>query len=356
MSEPQLIDVLPAHRIDEAALARYLRDYLPAMDDHLSVRQFQGGQSNPTYLLETAGRRYVLRKKPPGKVLPSAHMVEREYRVIRALAENTSLPVPQTHVLCEDDSIIGTPFYVMDYIAGRVLTHPALQEVEKSGRRAIHMAAIDTLADLHQVDIEAVGLADYGKPQGYVARQVKRWSGQYQASRTGDMPAMEQLMKWLPEHVPARDETAIAHGDYRLGNLIFAPDEPRVAAILDWELSTLGHPLADLAYCCLPYHLPADMEGMRGLIGIDLQAQGIPTEAEVLERYCQRTGRQEIGDWHVFLAFSLFRLAAILQGVYARALQGNASNANALEVGQRAGVLAETGWQIAQRGEQGALS
>ena len=355
MSDPQLIEVLPAHRFDEAALARYLRDYLPAMDD-LSVLQFQGGQSNPTYLLETAGRRYVLRKKPPGKVLPSAHMVEREYRVIRALAEHTALPVPQTHVLCEDDGIIGTPFYVMDYISGRVLTHPALQEVEKAGRRDIHMAAIATLAELHQVDPDAVGLGDYGKPKGYVARQVKRWSGQYQASRTGDMPAMERLMTWLPEHMPARDESAIAHGDYRLGNLIFAPDEPRVAAILDWELSTLGHPLADLAYCCLPYHLPADMEGMRGLIGTDLQAQGIPSEAEVLERYCRRTGRQEIGDWHVFLAFSLFRLAAILQGVYARALQGNASNANELEVGQRAGILAETGWQIAQRGEQGALS
>lgn len=348
--DPQLVEVLPAHRFDEGALAGYLREHLPMMGDTFVVRQFQGGQSNPTFLLETGGRRYVLRKKPPGKVLPSAHMVEREYKVIRALAENTRLPVPQTHVLCENPSIIGTAFYVMDFIPGRILTHPALEAVQRSERRPTHLAAVDTLAELHGVDPMAVGLDDFGKPQGYVARQVKRWSGQYEASRTDDMPAMDNLMNWLPENLPAHDETAIAHGDFRLGNLLFDPDAPRVSAILDWELATLGHPLADLAYFCLPYHLPADLKGMRGLIGIDLKAQGIPDEAEILARYCDKTGRKSVDDWHVFLAFSLFRLAAILQGVYSRALQGNASNADALEVGQRAGVLAEAGWRIAREG------
>ncbi|WP_313086232.1 phosphotransferase [Pseudomonas sp.] len=353
MSEPELIDVLPAHRFDEAALARYLHQHLPQMGDDLLIRQFQGGQSNPTYLLESAGRRYVLRKKPPGKVLPSAHMVEREYRVIRALAEHTAVPVPPVHLLCEDEGIIGTAFYVMDHVEGRIFNHPALEELPAAERQPIHLAAIDTLAGLHQVDVEAVGLGDFGKAQGYFARQVKRWSGQYQASRTGDMPAMDQLMQWLPEQVPQRDECAIAHGDYRLGNLIFAPGEARVASILDWELSTLGHPLADLAYFCLPYHLPAGVDGLRGLVGTDLQNQGIPSEQAVLARYCQQSGREGIDDWHVFVAFSLFRLAAILQGVYARALQGNASNADALQVGQRAGLLAEAGWRIAQTGGRG---
>lgn len=353
MNEPELIDVLPAHRFDEAALIRYLRQLLPQMGDDVVIRQFQGGQSNPTYLLESIGRRYVLRKKPPGKVLPSAHMVEREYTVIRALSEHTSVPVPRVHLLCEDVSIIGTAFYLMDHVDGRIFSHPALKDLTAAERRPIHMAAIETLAEIHQVDVEAVGLGDFGKAQGYFARQVKRWSGQYQASRTGDMPAMEQLMQWLPEQVPQRDECAIAHGDYRLGNLIFDPAEPRVAAILDWELSTLGHPLADLAYFCLPYHLPAGVDGLRGLVGIDLQSQGIPSEPEVLQRYCLKSGRDGIDDWHVFVAFSLFRLAAILQGVYARALQGNASNADALQVGQRAGLLAEAGWRIAQNGSGG---
>lgn len=353
MNEPELIDVLPAHRFDEAALARYLRQHLPQMGADVVIRQFQGGQSNPTYLLETAGRRYVLRKKPPGEVLPSAHMVEREYKVIRALSEHSSVPVPAVHLLCEDENIIGTAFYVMDHVEGRIFNHSALDELTVAERRPIHLAAIDTLAALHQVDVEAVGLGDFGKAQGFFARQVKRWTGQYQASRTGDMPAMESLMQWLPEQVPQHDECTIAHGDYRLGNLIFDPAEARVAAILDWELSTVGHPLADLAYFCLPYHLPAGVEGLRGLVGLDLQSLGIPSEQQVLARYCQQSGRAAIDDWHVFVAFSLFRLAAILQGVYSRALQGNASNADALQVGQRAGLLAEAGWRTAQSGASG---
>ncbi|TNE77562.1 MAG: phosphotransferase family protein, partial [Gammaproteobacteria bacterium] len=231
-------------------------------------------------------------------------------------------------------------------------SHSALRALDRKDRLPAHLSAIDTLAALHSVDVNAIGLADYGRPEGYVARQVARWSKQYLASKTDDLPAMDKLMAWLPENLPSKDETSIAHGDYRFGNLMLAPDRPEVIAILDWELSTLGHPLADLAYYCLPYYLPSDMEGMRGLRGEDLEALGIPDEQETIARYCAKTGRDGIEDWHVFLAFSLFRLAAILQGVYKRALDGNAANANALEVGRRASLLADIGWKIACEGER----
>lgn len=350
---PNLVEVLDAHRFDEAVLLRWLQKEMPGIGDTLDVKQFQGGQSNPTFLLTAGDRRYVLRKKPPGKVLPSAHMVEREYKVIRALSDNTDVPVPKARVLCEDSDIIGTPFYVMDYMEGRVVSHPALRDLDKAERRPVHHAAIDTMAKMHAVDVNKVGLGDFGRPEGYVARQVARWSKQYEASKTDEMPEMDKLMKWLPENLPARDESAIAHGDYRLGNLMLHPDKPEVIAILDWELSTLGHPLADLAYYCLPYNLEAGFEGMRGLIGEDLADIGIPDEQETIERYCKASGRDGIDDWHVFVSFSLFRLAAIVQGVYARALAGNASNADALEVGKRANLLAEAGWAVAQRGDRG---
>jgi aminoglycoside phosphotransferase (APT) family kinase protein len=344
---PELVDVLPAHRFDEERLLAWLQAELPEVGERLDVRQFQGGQSNPTFLLVTDGGQYVLRKKPPGKTLPSAHMVEREYRVMKALADHTGVPVPMVRVLCEDSAIIGTPFYVMDFLDGRILSHSALPELGREDRLLAHQSAIDTLAALHSVDVNTIGLGDYGRPEGYVARQVTRWSKQYLASKTDELPAMDKLMAWLPANIPAADETAIAHGDYRFGNLMLAPDKPEVIGILDWELSTLGHPLADLAYFCLPYYLPSDMEGMRGLQGEDLEALGIPDEQSTIARYCTQTGRDGIEDWHVFLAFSLFRLAAILQGVYKRALDGNAANANALNVGKRASLLADIGWQIA---------
>ncbi len=344
---PELVDVLPAHRFDEQRLLAWLQAELPEVGERLDVRQFQGGQSNPTFLLGTDGGQYVLRKKPPGKTLPSAHMVEREYRVMKALADHTGVPVPRVRVLCEDSAIIGTPFYVMDFLDGRILSHSALPELGREDRLLAHQSAIDTLAALHSVDVNTIGLGDYGRPEGYVARQVTRWSKQYLASKTDELPAMDKLMAWLPENIPVADETAIAHGDYRFGNLMLAPDKPEVIGILDWELSTLGHPLADLAYFCLPYYLPSDMEGMRGLQGEDLEALGIPDEQSTIARYCTQTGRDGIEDWHVFLAFSLFRLAAILQGVYKRALDGNAANANALNVGKRASLLADIGWQIA---------
>ncbi|HEX5515440.1 MAG TPA: phosphotransferase family protein, partial [Gammaproteobacteria bacterium] len=272
-----LVDVLPAHRFDETALREYLRPQLEGVEQSFSVKQFQGGQSNPTFLLEAGGRRYVLRKKPPGKLLPSAHQIEREYRVIEAL-QQTDVPVPTTRLLCEDDSVIGTAFYVMDFVEGRVLEHPALPNAPKEQRWAIYEAMADTLAKLHRVDWQAVGLEGYGRPDQYVQRQINRWSQQYEASKTGDLPAMERLMQWLPAHAPERDETTIAHGDFRLGNLMLHPTRPEVIAVLDWELSTLGHPLADLGYCCMPYHLPGDMPGIRGVTGLDLKAENIPDE------------------------------------------------------------------------------
>ena len=351
-TNPELVDVLPAHKFNEANLLAWLQQAMPGFGNRLDVKQFQGGQSNPTFLLDTDSGRYVLRKKPPGKTLPSAHMVEREYKVIRALADNTSVPVPKARVLCEDSEVIGTPFYVMDFMEGRIVSHSALRELEKTERLPAHHSAIDTLAALHSVDVNAVGLGDFGRPEGYVARQVARWTKQYLASKTDDLPEMDKLIEWLPENLPSTDECAIAHGDYRFGNLMLAPENPQVIAILDWELSTLGHPLADLAYYCLPYHLPSDMEGMRGLLGEDLGALGIPTEQETISRYCDQSGRDGIDDWHVYLAFSLFRLAAILQGVYKRALDGNAANANALDVGKRASLLAQVGWKIASEGVQ----
>ncbi len=346
-SQPNLVPPLEAHRFDEQALREYLAAHLDDFSGELQVLQFQGGQSNPTFLLDTGTRRYVLRKKPPGKLLPSAHMIEREYKVIAALNQ-TDVPVPPARLLCEDADIIGTPFYVMDYVEGRVLSRPDLPEVDKSERRAIYMAMIETLARLHKVDYKSVGLGDFGKPDNYIGRQIKRWSQQYEASKTGENKPMEELMRWLPENMPEEDETAIAHGDFRLGNLMMHPERPEVVAVLDWELSTLGHPLADLGYCCLSYHTPSGQFGTRGF-GANPEDLGIPSEEELIARYCELTGRSGIPNWNFFLAFSLFRLAAIVQGVYARALAGNASSADALEVGKRAGMLAETGWRLAQR-------
>ncbi|MBV8535556.1 MAG: phosphotransferase family protein, partial [Alphaproteobacteria bacterium] len=281
-----LIPVREAHRFDEARLATYLREHLPGCGGALTVRQFQGGQSNPTFLIEADGRRWVLRKKPPGKLLPSAHMVEREYRVIRALAD-TGVPVPTARVLCEDSGIIGTAFYVMDHVEGRVFTDPTLPGLTPAARSGVYRAMAETLARLHAVDWRAVGLADYGRPENYIARQIARWSKQYEASKTGDIRAMDRLTEWLPSHIPVREETTLAHGDYRLGNLIFHPDEPRVVAVLDWELSTLGHPLADLGYNCMLYHLPADLPTVRGFGDTDLAALGIPDERQYVAIYAK---------------------------------------------------------------------
>jgi len=340
-----LIEVLAGHRFDEAGLARYLAARLPGIGG-IRVRQFQGGQSNPTYLLETALGRLVLRKKPPGVLLPSAHQIEREYRIIAAL-RGSAVPVPEALHLCEDTAIIGTPFFVMRHVEGRIFPQPDLAGASKQERRALFLSAAETLAALHGVDWQAAGLATFGKPENYLARQIDRWTRQYRASDAGDA-AMDALIRWLEANIPPQSRVAIAHGDYRIGNLIFAPKTPRVAAVLDWELSTLGDPLGDLAYCCLCYHLPHDVPGVKGVAGLDLAAEGLPDEAEFVAHYRRHAGLAAIEGWTFYRAFALFRLAAILFGVNARALQGNAANANALTAGRNAGLLAQIAFELSR--------
>ena len=340
----QTTAVREGHAFDVAALERYLTVRLAGFRGPLDVRQFEGGQSNPTYLLRSGSGDYVLRKKPPGQLLPSAHQVEREYRIMTALRDR--VPVPPTHLLCDDASVIGTPFFVMDCVAGRVFRQPHLPGLPPADRAAMYDDMVDVLARLHLVDVAAAGLADYGKPGNYYARQIARWGRQYVAARTDDIPAMDHLMAWLGEHVPPGDETTIVHGDYRVENLIFHATEPHVIAIVDWELSTLGHPLADLAYNCLTYHLSPEALG-RPDEGTDGDREGIPDEASYVASYCRRTGRDGIPNWNFYLAFSMFRLASILQGVYARALQGNAASAYAKQRGAAARLVADRGWAIA---------
>jgi len=336
--------VAPQHRFDEAALARFMARRIDGFVPPLAVAQFEGGMSNPTFLLrDGGGRRYVLRKKPPGRLLPSAHAVEREFKVIAALAA-TDVPVARAYALCEDAAVIGQAFYIMEHVQGRVFRNYTLPDSSPQERAAIYDAMNAALARLHAVDYAAIGLGDYGKAGGYAQRQIVRWSKQYQASRTGALPAMDHLMRWLPAHIPAADETAIVHGDFRLENMIWHAREPRVLAIIDWELGTLGHPLADLAYNCLPWHVP---DGSRGDLGKVGPGHGIPAEADYVGSYCRRTGRGDIADWDFYLVLSLFRLAAIAQGVYKRGLDGNASSPGALERGAKARQLAEAGRAIA---------
>jgi aminoglycoside phosphotransferase (APT) family kinase protein len=335
------------HRFDEAALTKYLQARIEGFRGECEVRQFQGGFSNPTFHLQTADRAYVLRKKPPGKLLPSAHAVDREYRVLKAL-QGSDVPVPRVHLLCEDESVIGTMFYVMDHVEGRVFTDRLLPGCTRKQRRDMYDACNDVLAKLHRIDYRAVGLEDFGKPAGYVARQVSRWSKQYVASCIEDTPAMNKLMEWLPEHAPAEDEATIAHGDYRIGNLLFHPQESRVVAVLDWELSTIGHPLGDLAYCCSAYYLPS--AGGRGFLGVDLDALGIPDEASFLESYRRRVGRADIPHWKFFVVFSLFRSAAILAGVYKRSVDGQGVDARMAQAKEAYQDIAARAWALA-RGE-----
>jgi aminoglycoside phosphotransferase (APT) family kinase protein len=329
-----------AHRLDETALGRWLADHVPGAGPPIQVTKFKGGQSNPTYWIGTeGGAELVLRKKPPGKLLPSAHAVEREYRVMRALA-STDVPVPEALALCEDERVLGTPFFVMRYVPGRIFWDPSLPDVASADeRRAIYRELVRVLAAIHTVDVNAVGLADYGKTGGFVARQVERWSKQYEASRTSEIPAMEALMPWLAKHVPEGDETTLIHGDYRLDNMLFAKGSPKCLGVIDWELSTLGHPLSDLAYTCMHYHL--NIPGRGGLAGVDVAPLGIPNEDELVLEYCRLTGRERIASWPYFMAFGLFRLAAIAQGVYKRSLQGNASAEDAGMYGGAVTVLAE---------------
>lgn len=318
--------VREAHRFDEARLEAWMAEHVEGFTGSLQVRQFKGGQSNPTYWLADRERQYVLRKKPPGKLLQSAHMVDREYRVMHALRD-TSVPTARMHALCEDDSVIGTPFFVMDYVRGRIFWNVQLPELDPAERRAVYDELIRVLAAIHRVDLEATGLSDYGRPDAYVARQVKRWTKQYIASQTQEIEPMNVLIEWLPANIPPDEATSLVHGDYRLDNLIFHPSEPRALAVIDWELSTLGHPLCDLAYTCMLYDVMLPKIG--GLAGVDFEATGIPREEAFVAKYCELVGRDGVPDLNYYKAFSLFRLAAIAQGVYKRSIDGNASSTEA---------------------------
>jgi aminoglycoside phosphotransferase (APT) family kinase protein len=340
------------HRFDPRALERYLERHIEGFSGPLAVEQFRGGQSNPTYLVAAGDRRYVLRAKPgpAAKLLPSAHAVEREFRVITALGR-AGVPVPRTYCLCEDESVIGRAFFVMEYVEGRVFWEQSLPGMTAPERAAVYDEMNRVIALLHRVDCRAAGLSDFGKPGNYFARQIGRWSRQYQASETDKIGAMDRLIAWLPENVPPGDETAVVHGDYRMDNLIFHPREPRILAILDWELSTLGHPLADFSYHCMSWHIPPGE--FRGIAGLDLVSLGIPSEADYIASYCERTGREGIEHWNFYLAYNLFRIAAILQGIMKRALDGTASSAQALDAGKRARPLAELGWKYAEKSMTG---
>lgn len=326
--------------LDTTKLGAYLNSHVGGFSGLRSADKFSGGQSNPTYLLTADSGKYVLRRKPPGTLLKSAHAVDREFRVISALAR-TDVPVAEAYHLCEDDQIIGSMFYVMSYVEGRIFWDPAIPEVQSFERTAIYDEMNRVLAALHSVDTDAVGLRDFGKPGNYFERQVGRWTKQYLASETETIEPMNELIRWLPAHMPEDDgQVALVHGDYRLDNMIFHPEKSQVVAVVDWELSTLGHPLADLAYQCMQWRLPN--KGLsRGLSNVDRAALGIPSEARYVETYCRRTGREDISDWTFFLAFSFFRLASIIQGVMKRAIDGNASNTTAMQMGKMTRPLAQ---------------
>jgi aminoglycoside phosphotransferase (APT) family kinase protein len=344
------------HAIDTGALTAWLQQNLEGFAGPLELEMFKGGQSNPTYKLVTPARSYVMRAKPGpvAKLLPSAHAVEREFTVMRGLA-GTNVPVPKMFCLCEDESVIGRAFYIMEFMPGRVLWDQALPDMPRKGRGEVYDEMNRVISALHTVDFAKQGLAGYGKPGNYFDRQIGRWSKQYVASITQPIPAMDRLMEWLPGNMPAsaRDESkvSIVHGDFRLDNLVFHPEEPRVIAVLDWELSTLGHPLADFSYHCMAWHIPHAMS--RGIGGLDLAQLGIPTEAEYIRRYCERTGlttpQALEADWSFYLAYNMFRIAAILQGIAKRVEAGTASSAQAVSSGAGARPMAELAWNVAQR-------
>ncbi len=348
--------VTGSHAFDVQVLERWLATRLQDFEGPLTVEMFKGGQSNPTYKLLTPKRSYVMRAKPGpvAKLLPSAHAIEREFKVMSGLA-GTAVPVAQMHVLCEDESIIGRAFYVMEFVAGRVLWDQSLPDMNNAQRGEIYDEMNRVIAALHSVDFTTQGLANYGKPGSYIERQIGRWSKQYDASRTQDIPEMDKLMAWLPANMPssARDQSlvSIVHGDFRLDNLMFHPTQPNVLAVLDWELSTLGHPLADFSYHCMSWHIKPG--SFRGIGGLDHAALGIPTEAEYIQRYCQRTGfttpEKLAVDWNFYMAYNLFRMAAILQGIAKRVEAGTASSEQAKASGAGAKPMAELAWQIAEQ-------
>ena len=335
-------DVAETHRFDENRLAEWMTANVEGFAGPLEVRQFKGGQSNPTYQLVTPGRAYVMRRKPPGKLLPSAHAVDREFRVISALYP-TGFPVPRPFGLCTDEDVLGTMFYVMDFIEGRVLWDQSLPAYAPTERHAIHMAALKTLADLHNTDYRAVGLEGFGREGNYMGRQIARWTKQYKASETSHIDEMERLIEWLPATLPADEQTTIVHADYRLDNMVMHKTEPRVVAVLDWELATLGNPLADFSYVL--------MNWVNGAISQipDLKAHGIPTMEEYVAEYCRLTGREALPDLNWFFAYNAFRLAGICQGIVGRVRDGTANSPQATAMEARVPLLAQSAWSFAQR-------
>lgn len=340
-------DVREAHRFDEAKLDAYLRETVDGYDGPLTVSQFQGGQSNPTYLLETPGHSYVLRRKPPGVLLKSAHAVDREFRVMSALY-GTGFPVPRPLVLCEDEDVTGTMFFVMDYVPGRVFRDCSMPDLSRDERAAVFDSVNATLAHLHSIDFGAIGLGDYGRPGNYFARQISRWSKQYDASRDADIPEMDRLIEWLPEHLPPESDPCVVHGDYSFHNVLIHPTEPRVVAVLDWELSTLGDPLGDLMYHAMEWYRPAGIDPRGTLRGKDLDALGVPTLDDYVARYFERIGRTPPSDLAFYRAYNLFRVAAIVQGIAGRARDGTASAADAAEMAAKVRPLAQAAWAEAE--------
>lgn len=342
-------EVLEAHRFDKGPLQQYMLSHVEGFRGPLSVRQFRGGQSNPTYLLESPSGRYVLRRKPPGKLLKSAHAVDREYRVISALYA-ADYPVPRPYAFCEDDEVIGTMFYIMEFVEGRIFWELDMPESDPEERRAVYDHANRTIADLHNINYRKIGLEDYGKPGNYFARQISRWSKQYVASETTKIAAMDRLMEWLPRNIPADESTSVVHGDYRLDNMIIHPQEPRIVAIVDWELSTIGHPLGDFTYHLMAWHMPEIGIGSTGLRGKDLDALGIPSEEEYVALYCARTGREDgIANRDFYYAYNFFRIAAILQGITGRVRDGTAASVHAERVSNAVAPLAKLGWEHARK-------
>jgi aminoglycoside phosphotransferase (APT) family kinase protein len=341
-------EVRSAHRFDTARLDEYLRSHLEGYAGPLSVRQFKGGQSNPTYLLETSTARYVMRRKPPGELLRSAHAVDREYRVISALYA-AGFPVPRPFLLCADEAIVGTMFYVMEFLDGRIFWDLDLPSCDPDERHALYDSLNETIASLHAYDYGRIGLADFGKPGNYFARQISRWSRQYQASEIEPIPAMDRLIDWLPQNIPQDDSSSIVHGDFRLDNVVVDPVEPKVIGVLDWELSTIGHPLGDFTYHLMAWQMPDIGIGSSGLAGKDLAALGIPDEDAYVAAYCARTGRAGIPDRDFYSAYNFFRIAAIVQGIAGRVRDGTAASAHAGRAAAAVEPLAELGWRYARK-------
>lgn len=344
-TRPGTCAVAERHAFDVGALTAWLGEHLEDFQGPLQVVQFTAGQSNPTFLLTTAQAEYVLRKQPPGKLLPSAHAIDREYRVMHALA-GSGVPVPATRLYCADAAVIGTPFYLVDYQSGRIFTDPLLPELAPDQRAAACDAMNATLAHIHAVDWRAAGLGDYGRPERFIERQLTRWHKQLAAYPAGDLGGLERLGAWLANHVPDNELATLTHGDYRIGNLIYAADTPVVAAVLDWELSTIGHPISDLAFNCMTYHLPAGHPVSPGFVGADLGTLGLPDEESYLAAYARRSGHDPRPHWGFYMAFSLFRTAAIQLGVYTRARQGSASSTTAIQFGDSYRMVAQAGLQL----------